>query len=84
MKSEHQRLSHEQMHMTGKIKDNTDKIENNRQLPYLVCSYLINISDGKGNVIEILDMDTAAGAEEEGSPGPVIAYLRSRRQCGSQ
>jgi len=55
MKSETQRLTHEQSHMTEKIKDNTDKIENNRQLPYLV-----------GNVIEILDMNTADGAEEEG------------------
>jgi len=36
MRSEHQRLTHEQSHMTDKIKDNTDKIENNRQLPYLV------------------------------------------------
>jgi 26S proteasome regulatory subunit T5 len=40
MKSEHQRLSHEQMHMTDKIKDNTDKIENNRQLPYLVGMFM--------------------------------------------
>ena len=36
MKSETQRLTHEQSHMTEKINDNTDKIENNRQLPYLV------------------------------------------------
>jgi 26S proteasome regulatory subunit T5 len=36
MRSEHQRLTHEQGHMTEKVKDNTDKIENNRQLPYLV------------------------------------------------
>ena len=36
MRSEHQRLTHEQAHMTEKIKDNADKIENNRQLPYLV------------------------------------------------
>ena len=36
MRSEHQRLTHEQGHMSDKIKDNADKIENNRQLPYLV------------------------------------------------
>jgi 26S proteasome regulatory subunit T5 len=36
MKSENQLLTHEQGRMTEKIKDNTDKIENNRQLPYLV------------------------------------------------
>jgi len=41
MKSEHQRLSHEQGHMTAKIKENTDKIENNRQLPYLVGTFPI-------------------------------------------
>jgi len=40
MRSEHQRLTHEQLHMTEKIKDNTDKIENNRQLPYLVGTTL--------------------------------------------
>ena len=40
MKSETQRLTHEQNHMNEKIKDNTDKIENNRQLPYLVGTAL--------------------------------------------
>jgi len=44
MRSEHQRLSHEQSHMTDKIKDNTDKIENNRQLPYLVGSFLVSLT----------------------------------------
>jgi 26S proteasome regulatory subunit T5 len=56
MRSETHRLTHEKTHMTEKIKDNANKIENNRQLPYLV-----------GNVIEILDMDTADNAEEEGA-----------------
>ena len=41
MKSETQRLTHEQNHMNEKIKDNTDKIENNRQLPYLVGIALV-------------------------------------------
>ncbi|KAB8338938.1 hypothetical protein FH972_021878 [Carpinus fangiana] len=56
MKSELQRLTHEKHAMNEKIKDNVDKIENNRQLPYLV-----------GNVVEILDLDVAAEAAEEGA-----------------
>ncbi|KAK3203244.1 hypothetical protein GRF29_112g630884 [Pseudopithomyces chartarum] len=56
MKSEFQRLSHEKASMNEKIKDNLDKIENNRQLPYLV-----------GNVVEILDLDVEAEAKEEGA-----------------
>jgi ATP-dependent 26S proteasome regulatory subunit len=43
MKSELQRLTHEKSHMTDKIKDNADKIENNRQLPYLVGKYLRSV-----------------------------------------
>lgn len=56
MRSEFQRLTHEKQAMHEKIKDNMDKIENNRQLPYLV-----------GNVVEILDLDVAAEAAEEGA-----------------
>jgi len=56
MKSEFQRLTHEKQSMHEKIKDNLDKIENNRQLPYLV-----------GNVVEILDLDVTAEAIEEGA-----------------
>ncbi|OMP81978.1 26S protease regulatory subunit 6A [Diplodia seriata] len=56
MKSEFQRLTHEKATMHEKIKDNMDKIENNRQLPYLV-----------GNVVEILDLDVTAEAAEEGA-----------------
>ncbi|MCJ1486561.1 26S proteasome regulatory subunit 6A [Schaereria dolodes] len=56
MKSEHQRLTHEQAAMKEKIKDNLDKIENNRQLPYLV-----------GNVVELLDLDVEKEAAEEGA-----------------
>jgi 26S proteasome regulatory subunit T5 len=66
MKSETQRLTHEQSHMTEKIKDNSDKIENNRQLPYLVGMSPTQALT-LGNVIEILDMDSADGAEEEGT-----------------
>ncbi|KAI4166260.1 MAG: hypothetical protein LQ342_000148 [Letrouitia transgressa] len=56
MKSEFQRLTHEQGAMKEKIKDNHDKIENNRQLPYLV-----------GNVVELLDLDVEKEAAEEGA-----------------
>ncbi|KAF2724904.1 26S proteasome subunit P45 [Polychaeton citri CBS 116435] len=56
MRSEHSRLMHEKQAMNEKIKDNVDKIDNNRQLPYLV-----------GNVVEILDLDVEAEAAEEGA-----------------
>ncbi|KAI9815349.1 MAG: 26S proteasome regulatory subunit 6A [Pycnora praestabilis] len=56
MRSEFQRLTHEKAAMGDKIKDNLDKIENNRQLPYLV-----------GNVVELLDLDVTAEAAEEGA-----------------
>jgi len=56
MKSEFQRLTHEQNTMKDKVKDNLEKIENNRQLPYLV-----------GNVVELLDLDVEAEAAEEGA-----------------
>lgn len=42
MKSEQMRLSHEQSSMREKIKDNADKIKQNKVLPYLV-----------GNVVEV-------------------------------
>lgn len=54
MRSEFQRLSHEKNAMNEKIRDNEEKIENNKQLPYLV-----------GNVVELLDME--AEATEEGA-----------------
>ncbi|TRX89336.1 hypothetical protein FHL15_009773 [Xylaria flabelliformis] len=56
MKSEYQRLSHEKATMAEKIKENVEKIANNRQLPYLV-----------GNVVELLDLDPTAESSEEGA-----------------
>ncbi|KAF7562061.1 hypothetical protein G7046_g2078 [Stylonectria norvegica] len=62
MKSELSRLSHEKAAMGEKIKENNDKIANNRhitlarQLPYLV-----------GNVVELLDLDPTAESLEEGA-----------------
>ncbi len=40
MKSERSRLNHERNKMNEQIKDNTDKIKNNKQLPYLVANVL--------------------------------------------
>ncbi|KKF94764.1 26S protease regulatory subunit 6A [Ceratocystis fimbriata CBS 114723] len=56
MRSEHQRLQHEKLSMLEKIKDNEEKIQNNKQLPYLV-----------GNVVELLDLDPTAESQEEGA-----------------
>ncbi|KAJ2866508.1 26S proteasome regulatory subunit 6A [Coemansia aciculifera] len=56
LKSEHHRLAHEQQMMSGKIKDNRDKININKQLPYLVS-----------NVVEILDINPDIGEEEDGA-----------------
>lgn len=56
MYSESQRLSHEKAVMTERIKDNQEKINNNKQLPYLV-----------GNVVEILKIDAEKEALEQGA-----------------
>lgn len=73
MKSEFQRLTHEKATMHEKIKDNMDKIENNRYTIHLHAlsppanpnlrqlPYLV------GNVVEILDLDVTAEAAEEGA-----------------
>ncbi|EEB06503.1 19S proteasome regulatory subunit Rpt5 [Schizosaccharomyces japonicus yFS275] len=54
MKSEYQRLNHEKSTMLEKIRENQEKIANNKQLPYLV-----------GNVVEILDMNPEAEDVQE-------------------
>lgn len=56
MRSEMQRLSHERATMLDKIKENRDKINNNKQLPYLV-----------GTVVELLDVEAEQDATEEGA-----------------
>lgn len=53
-RSESQRLSHEKNYMSDKIKENTEKVKLNKQLPYLV-----------GNIVEILDIDEEE--EEDGA-----------------
>lgn len=66
MRSETQRLTHEQSTMREKIKENGDKIKQNKVLPYLV-----------GNVVEILDMDPEG--EEDGAAQD--ADSQRRGQC---
>ncbi|KAJ2720275.1 26S proteasome regulatory subunit 6A [Coemansia sp. Benny D115] len=58
LRSDYQRLTHEQNTMKLKIKDNTDKININKQLPYLVS-----------NVVEILDIDPDEDENEDMSTG---------------
>ena len=74
MKSEFQRLTHEQAAMKEKIKDNLDKIENNRcvqELVILKCTVLIQFYRQLpylvGNVVELLDLDVEKEAAEEGA-----------------
>ncbi|OMJ24211.1 26S protease regulatory subunit 6A [Smittium culicis] len=55
LKSEFSRMTHEQQTMEEKIKDNGQKIEMNKQLPYLVS-----------NVVEILDINPDE-EEEDGA-----------------
>jgi 26S proteasome regulatory subunit T5 len=54
LRSENQRLQHEQSTLKERIKENQDKIKLNKQLPYLV-----------GNVVELLDQEKA-DEEDEG------------------
>lgn len=56
MRLESQRLSHEKTVMLERIKDNQEKINNNKQLPYLV-----------GNVVELLDLNAEQEASEQGA-----------------
>lgn len=54
MRSEQMRLMHEQNAMKERIKDNAEKIKQNKVLPYLV-----------GNVVEILEMDPDIDEDSE-------------------
>ncbi|OBT50137.1 26S proteasome regulatory subunit T5 [Pseudogymnoascus sp. 24MN13] len=62
MRSEFQRLSHEKSNMNEKIKDNLEKIENNRH----VSSGMVT-GRGFGNVVELLDLDPTEESKEEGA-----------------
>lgn len=57
LKSENMRMLHEQSGMKERIKDNVDKISQNKVLPYLV-----------GNVVEILDIDPDIDEDSEEKP----------------
>lgn len=65
MKSDLERLSYNKLSMNEKIKDNNDKIQNNKQLPYLV-----------GTVVEILDVD---GTEESSAEGANVDLDSARK-----
>lgn len=56
MRSEAQRLTHEKTVMLERIKDNQEKINNNKQLPYLVA-----------NVVELIDLDAEKDVLEQGA-----------------
>lgn len=56
MRLELQRLTHEKTVMLERIKDNQEKIANNKQLPYLV-----------GNIVEVLDLDVDKELTEQGA-----------------
>jgi 26S proteasome regulatory subunit T5 len=75
MKSEFQRLSHEKSNMNEKIKDNLEKIENNRHVSpdgeFLVDAWLTaghrQLPYLVGNVVELLDLDPTEESKEEGA-----------------
>lgn len=74
MKQEQLRLMHEQNTMMEQVADNTQKVKQNKVLPYLV-----------GNVVEILDMDEdeeegAVKNEQSGKKGKCAVIKTSSRQ----
>eukprot|EP00667_Euglena_gracilis_P010900 EG_transcript_11116 len=66
-KSELARLTHEEMTMKDKLKENQEKIKLNKQLPYLVA-----------NVQEILDQDEYDEEEEDGSNIDLDAHRKGK------
>ncbi|KAJ1657182.1 26S proteasome regulatory subunit 6A [Dispira simplex] len=66
IRSEQSRLQHERMAMMEKIKDNQQKINMNRQLPYLV-----------GSVVEILDL-SPDNSEEDGATVDLDSQRRGK------
>eukprot|EP00307_Rebecca_sp_RCC1486_P002477 CAMPEP_0119406174 /NCGR_PEP_ID=MMETSP1335-20130426/605_1 /TAXON_ID=259385 /ORGANISM="Chrysoculter rhomboideus, Strain RCC1486" /LENGTH=487 /DNA_ID=CAMNT_0007430239 /DNA_START=50 /DNA_END=1514 /DNA_ORIENTATION=- len=67
MKNESTRLGHEHAATKEKIKENTEKIKLNRQLPYLVA-----------NIVEILDMDPEEEPIEDGSNMDLDAHRKGK------
>ncbi|WFD40725.1 26S proteasome regulatory subunit 6A [Malassezia japonica] len=68
MKSEHMRLLHEQTVMKERIKDNAEKISQNKVLPYLV-----------GNVVEVLDIDP--DIDEDSEEGANVDLTQRKGKC---
>lgn len=66
MRNERSRVEHEVAQFTVKIKDNQDKIEKNRVLPYLVS-----------NVVEVIDVEP----EEEQDEGAMNANNNVDGKC---
>lgn len=54
LRDESNRLSHQKTNLTGRIKENKEKIKLNNQLPYLV-----------GNIVEVLDSQEVEDEDEE-------------------
>lgn len=76
MKQQQSRLQHEMTSVNDKIKDNTEKIKLNKQLPYLVA-----------NVIEILNLekepqmqDTSGATDIDEGDGKSVVIKTSTRQ----
>ncbi|KAJ2916115.1 hypothetical protein MD484_g4290, partial [Candolleomyces efflorescens] len=65
LRSETQRLQHQQSEMKEKIRDNGEKIKQNKVLPYLVA-----------NVVEILDVDPEG--EEDGASQDVDSMRKGK------
>eukprot|EP00316_Scyphosphaera_apsteinii_P011811 CAMPEP_0119309082 /NCGR_PEP_ID=MMETSP1333-20130426/14218_1 /TAXON_ID=418940 /ORGANISM="Scyphosphaera apsteinii, Strain RCC1455" /LENGTH=429 /DNA_ID=CAMNT_0007312999 /DNA_START=36 /DNA_END=1325 /DNA_ORIENTATION=+ len=61
------RLTHEHQAQKEKIKENTDKIKLNKQLPYLVA-----------NVVELLDMNAEEEPEEDGANVDLDAHRKGK------
>merc|ERR1712087_524721 len=61
------RLTHEHQMQKEKIKENTDKIKLNKQLPYLVA-----------NVVELLDMNAEDEPEEDGANVDLDAHRKGK------
>merc|ERR1712087_823643 len=61
------RLTHEHQMQKEKIKENTDKIKLNKQLPYLVA-----------NVVELLDMNAEDEPEEDGANVDLDAHRQGK------
>eukprot|EP00696_Hemimastix_kukwesjijk_P012167 gnl/Hemi2/2525_TR892_c0_g10_i1.p1 gnl/Hemi2/2525_TR892_c0_g10~~gnl/Hemi2/2525_TR892_c0_g10_i1.p1 ORF type:complete len:429 (+),score=203.95 gnl/Hemi2/2525_TR892_c0_g10_i1:70-1356(+) len=67
LKSQAQRLAHEQAGLKEKTKENLEKIKMNKQLPYLVA-----------NIVEVLDVDPNDKAEEDGATVDLDAQRKGK------